>query len=396
MNTNTNDTLEGLTTDNQLQNGELFDRVTSILDQARANVVRSVNNQMVIAYWLIGREIVEAAQGGDKRAEYGKKVLEELSARLSHRYGKGFSVTNLRYFRSFYQTYSERLPEIRHMVCDESDRLDGISQKHHKACDVLEDMSLAVEKNECIQGFSPLLSWSHYRTLTKVENRNERQFYELEAEKESWSVPQLDRQINTFLFARLLKSRDKVGLMKLMREGHSPKTPIDTIKDPYILDFLALPDSDVLHESKLEKAIINNLQLFLLELGKGFAFVGRQKRLQFDDDLFYIDLVFYNCILKCYLLIDLKIGELTHQDVGQMDSYVRMFDDRYITPGDNPTIGLILCSKKNGTIAKYSVLNNSKQLFASKYMLYLPTEEELKREIQHQRQLIEEGLIHDP
>ena len=395
MNTNTNSSGQGPIIDHQPQNGELFDRVAFILDQARASVVRSVNNQMVIAYWLIGREIVKAAQGGDERAEYGKKVLEELSARLSNKYGKGFSVTNLRYFRLFYQTYVERLPEIRHMVCDESVQLEGISKNHHKACDVLEDMSLAVQISECFQGFSPVLSWSHYRALTKVENRNERLFYELEAEKEGWSVPHLERQINTFLFARLLKSRDKAGVMRLTREGHSPKNPIDTIKEPYILDFLGLPDSDVLHESKLEKAIISNLQSFLLELGKGFAFVGRQKRLQFDDNFFYIDLVFYNCILKCYLLIDLKIGELTHQDVGQMDSYVRIFDDRYITPGDNPTIGLILCSKKNETIAKYSVLNNSKQLFASKYMLYLPTEEELKREIQHQRQLIEEGSKND-
>jgi len=395
MNTNTNNSGQGPVTVDKPQNGELFDRVAFILDQARANVVRSVNNQMVIAYWLIGREIVKEAQGGDERAEYGKKVLEELSARLSQRYGKGFSVTNLRYFRLFYQTYAERLPEIRHMACDESGQLDWSSQNHHMACDVLEDITLAVEKSEAIQGFSPVLSWSHYRALTKVENRNERLFYEIEAEKENWNVKHLERQINTFLFARLLKSRDKVGLMKLTREGHNPKNPIDTIKEPYILDFLGLPDSDVLHESKLEKAIISNLQSFLLELGKGFAFVGRQKRLQFDDDFFYIDLVFYNCILKCYLLIDLKIGELTHQDVGQMDSYVRIFDDRYITPGDNPTIGLILCSKKNETIAKYSVLNNSKQLFASKYMLYLPTEEELKREIQHQRQLIEEGSKHD-
>ena len=188
MNINTNDSWKGLVANDQLQTGELFDRVASILDQARANVVRSVDNQMVIAYWLIGREIVDAAQDGDERAKYGKKVLEELSARLSHRYGKGFSVTNLRYFRLFYQTYSERLPEIRHMACDESDRLDGILQIHHKACDVLEHMSLAVEKNECIQGFSPLLSWSHYRTLTRVENRNERLFYELETEKEGWSA----------------------------------------------------------------------------------------------------------------------------------------------------------------------------------------------------------------
>ena len=175
----------------------------------------------------------------------------------------------------------------------------------------------------------------------------------------------------------------------MTREGQVIKAPIDTIKNPYILDFLGLPDPDVLHESKIEKAIIDNLQSFLLELGKGFAFFGRQKRIQFDDNFFYIDLVFYNCILKCYLLIDLKIGELSHQDIGQMDSYVRMFDDKYITEGDNPTIGLILCAKKNETIARYSVLNDSQQLFASKYMLYLPTEEELVQELDRERKLIE-------
>jgi len=374
------------------QDDTLFDRVVSILDQAQANVVRSVNNQMIIAYWLIGREIVQELQSGDERAEYGKKVLGDLSARLSERYGKGFSATNLRYFRLFYQTYADRVPEIHHTACDELESSDGDRQIHHTACDELENLSHSVEncESEGIRGFSPFLGWSHYRTLTKVENRNERLFYELEAEKEGWSVRDLQRQINTFLFARLLKSRDKTGLMELTRRGSSPKTPIDAIKDPYILDFLALPDSPVLYESNLENAIISNLQSFLLELGKGFAFVARQKRLQFEDDFFYIDLVFYNCILKCYLLIDLKIGELTHQDIGQMDSYVRMFDDKFITEGDNPTIGLILCSRKNETIVKYSVLNNSKQLFASKYMLYLPTEEELKREIEHHRQLLEE------
>jgi predicted nuclease of restriction endonuclease-like (RecB) superfamily len=374
----------------QPQDSTLFDRVASILDQARANVVRAVNNQMIIAYWLIGREIVQELQSGDERAEYGKKVLEDLSTMLTEKYGKGFSATNLRYFRLFYQTYADRVPEIHHKPCDELGSSDGTRQIHHKPCDELENLSRSVENSEGVQGFSPLLSWSHYRTLTKVENRNERLFYELEAEKEGWSVPDLQRQISTFLFARLLKSRDRAGLMELTRKGNSPKTPVDAIRDPYILDFLALPDSPGLHESGIEKAIISNLQSFLLELGKGFAFVGRQKRLQFEDDFFYIDLVFYNCILKCYLLIDLKIGELTHQDIGQMDSYVRMFDDKYITDSDSPTIGLILCSRKNETIVKYSALNNSKQLFASKYMLYLPTEEELKREIEHHRQLLEE------
>ncbi len=370
-------------------NRDLFNRVVAILDRARTNVVRSVNSEMVVAYWLIGREIVQELQSGEGRAEYGKRVLEELASRLTEQYGKGFSVTNLRYFRLFHQVYADRRPEIRHKACDISDRSSNRRKIHHKPCDVLEDMNFVVSESETIQGFSPNLSWSHYRTLTKVENRNERLFYEIEAEKEGWSVPHMERQIHTFLFARLLKSRDKAGVMVLTREGHNLHAAVDTIKDPYILDFLGLPDSKLLHESRIEKAIINNLQSFLLELGKGFAFVGRQMRLQFDDEMFYVDLVFYNCILKCYLLIDLKIGELTHQDVGQMDSYVRMFDDKYITEGDNPSIGLILCAKKNEAIAKYSVLKGNKQLFASKYMLYLPTEDELRMEIERERRLIE-------
>ncbi len=366
---------------------DLFDRVVSILEQARANTVRAINNNMVIAYWLIGREIVLEIQGGEERAEYGKQVIEGLSSQLKGKYGRGFSITNLRYFRTFYTVYSERRPEIRQIGSGELGT-DGIRQSQSG---VLGDMSLAVEKVDEARGFSPQLGWSHYQVLMGVENRNERLFYEIEAEKAGWEVKHLERQIHTLLFARLLKSRNKAGVMDLAREGQIVKTPTDAIRNPYILDFLGLPDSDILHESEIEKAIINNLQSFLIELGKGFAFVGRQKRIQFDADYFYVDLVFYNCILKCYLLIDLKIGELTHQDVGQMDSYVRMFDDKYLTEGDNPTIGLILCAKKNETIAKYSVLKENKQIFASKYMLYLPTEEELRREIERERRLIEEG-----
>jgi predicted nuclease of restriction endonuclease-like (RecB) superfamily len=369
----------------KLEGTDLFERVVSILEQARSNVQRSINNNMVIAYWLIGREIVQQIQGGEERAEYGKKLIEKLSSRLIHKYGRGFSITNLRYFRTFYSTYSNRIPEIRHITCGELDE----SKRRHTQSGVLDDMSMAVDHSQQELGFSPSLGWSHYRTLMNVEHFNERLFYEIETEKEGWNVEQLKRQINTFLFARLLKSKNKAGVMALTREGNTIQTATDTIKNPYILDFLGIPDSAILHETKLEEAIINNLQSFLLELGKGFAFVGRQKRMQFDDSFFYIDLVFYNCILKCYLLIDLKIGELTHQDVGQIDGYVRMFDDKYLSEGDNPSIGLILCSKKNETIAKYSVLNNSKQLFASKYMLFLPTEEELQREIERERRLIE-------
>jgi len=364
----------------------LFDRVVTILEQARTNVIRTVNSEMVLAYWYIGREIVQELQKGKNRAEYGKQIIKELSAKLNKKYGKGFSSTNLWYFRQFYVVYSNRRPKIRHKACGELISME----KLHKPCGVLDDLSLAVEKSEALQGFSPLLSWSHYRTLSKVEHKNERLFYEIEAEKEGWSVPVLERQIHSFLFARILKSRDKNGVLKLATEGQSVKNPADIIKEPYILDFLGLPDSKQIHESKLESAIIDNIQSFLLELGKGFAFVARQKRLQYEDEFFYVDLVFYNCILKCYLLIDLKIGKLAHQDVGQIDSYVRMFDDLFITKDDNPTIGLILCSEKNESIARYSVLNNSKQLFASKYMLYLPTEEELERELERERRSIEE------
>ncbi len=355
----------------------LYNRIVEILNSARAGVVRSVNNHIVIAYWLIGKEIVEVLQQGEDKAEYGKNLIEEVSQKLSQEYGKGFSSTNLKYFRLFYQTYSDRKPEIRHSASDESH-------------DVLDDMIKSLTKKGALKSFSPSLSWTHYRVLSKIENINERLFYEIEAEKENWSVNQLERQIHTFLFARLLKSKNKAGVIKLIKEGNIVTSPVDIIKEPYVLDFLGLKDIKEFHESKLESAIITHLQEFLLELGKGFAFVTRQKRMQLGDEYFYIDLVFYNCILKCYLLIDLKMGKLTHQDVGQIDSYVRMFDAEFIAKDDNPTIGLVLCSEKNEVIAKYSVLKENKQIFASKYMLYLPTEEELRNEIKREQKLIKE------
>jgi predicted nuclease of restriction endonuclease-like (RecB) superfamily len=379
----------------------LLDRVVSILEQARANVVKAVNSNMIIAYWLIGREIVNEIQQGEERADYGKKVISNLSRNLTKKYGRGFSTTNLWYLRQFYIVYSDRNPEIPHKACGESfppaklhkacGELEnaGKEKKNHKAAEVLEDMTLAIAKTSEIQGFSSALSWSHYRTLIKVEHKNERLFYEIEAEKEGWSVPHLQRQINTFLFARLLKSRDKVGVMRLTREGNKIETPSDVIKSPYILDFLGLPESEKLHELKLEQAIINNIQLFLLELGKGFAFVARQKRISTETKEFYIDLVFYNYHLKCFILVDLKTGELTHQDVGQMDMYVRMFDDLEKGKDDNPSVGLILCTEKDRAIVKYSVLNENKQLFASKYMLYLPSEQVLVQELEREKRLIE-------
>lgn len=364
----------------------LFDRVAGILDEARSAAVRSVNSAMVLAYWHIGREMVETLQGGDPRADYGKRLVGDLSIRLAKRYGAGFSTTNLWYFRQFYLTYSDRKPEILHKARGESAR----PEKLHKARgeSALTRLGRAVEGRQPIRGFSSRLSWSHYRTLLGVEHPSERSFYELEAEEGGWSVPHLERQIHTLLFARLLKSRNREGVLALARAGQKIEKPIDALKDPYILDFLDLPDGGRLRETDLEAAIIDKLQAFLLELGKGFAFVARQRRLAYEDEHFYVDLVFYHTILKCYLLIDLKVGKLTHQDVGQMDSYVRLFDDQFTTEGDNPTLGLVLCAEKNETIAKYSVLNEGRQIFAARYLKHLPSEAELKREIQRERRLI--------
>ncbi|OGB30500.1 MAG: hypothetical protein A3F78_14710 [Burkholderiales bacterium RIFCSPLOWO2_12_FULL_61_40] len=355
-------------------------RVVAILDQARANVVRAVNSNMVIAYWLIGREIVQALQGGEERADYGSKLLAELSSSLKQRYGRGFSTTNLKYFRLFYQAYAKRMPEIRHKACDELPGQDNLR--------ILEDMAVALEAVERVKGFSPNLSWSHYRTLSTVDHRAERLFYEIEAERCNWSQPVLERQIHSHLFARLLKSKDKAGVLQLAMEGQVVERPMDVMKSPYVLDFLDIPESTRLHESDLETAIIGKLQPFLLELGKGFAFVARQHRVSTESQHFYVDLVFYNYLLKCFVLIDLKMGKLTHQDVGQMDMYVRMFDDLRRGEGDNPSVGLILCAERDEVVARYSVLNESQQLFASKYMLYLPSEEELRAEIAREQQQI--------
>jgi predicted nuclease of restriction endonuclease-like (RecB) superfamily len=361
----------------EVGHGSLMDRVVSILEQARANVARSINSNIVIAYWLIGREMVVALQGGGERAEYGERLLGELSEQLTKRYGRGFSVTNLRYFRLFYQAFNDRVPEIHHSTSDE---LRVLTQEA-----VLDDLATALEKTGQRKGFSPNLSWTHYRALSKIDERAERLFYEIETEKAGWSVTVLERQIHSFLFARLLKSRDKAGVLALVDQGQTVRQPIDVIKQPYVLDFLNLPDQKQLHESDIESAIIENLQPFLLELGKGFAFVARQYRVTTESQHFFIDLVFYNFLLKCFVLIDLKIGRLEHQDVGQMDMYLRIFDDLKRGEGDNATVGLILCAEKDEIVARYSILHESQQMFASKYMLYLPTEDELRNELARER-----------
>lgn len=360
----------------------LFDRVAKIVESARTRTVKTVNNETVMAYWLIGREIVLELQGGEERAKYGQAVIADLSRRLTARYGSGFSAANLKNFRQFYVTFSDRQPQIGYPPGSESGELSGTALVHQP------------EGSESPSGFHPNLSWSHYRALMRVDKPAARRFYEAEAARSNWSRRDLERQISTLFYERLLASRDQSAMLEGVASSASAQNLMDVLKDPYVLEFLDLPEVPQLHESQLEQAIIDNLQRFLLELGKGFSFVARQKRMRFDDKDFYVDLVFYNYLLKCFVLIDLKLGELTHQDIGQMDGYVRMFEAHGKVEGDNPTIGLILCSEKNEAIVHYSVLNESRQLFASKYMLYLPTEAELKREVERERALIENQLGH--
>jgi predicted nuclease of restriction endonuclease-like (RecB) superfamily len=381
----------------------LFQRVAAILDQARSNVARSVNTNMVLAYWLIGREIVQVVQEGEERAEYGKRVLDTLSERLAARYGRGFSVANLKNFRQFYLVYPDRI-EIRYPAGSESEAVSKRDPMGSEFAIVgtlaplgegsVSGVPVVLAASDAAHGFSPQLSWSHYRALMRVSDTEAREFYEREAAECGWTKAQLERQIQSSYYQRILANQGKAGLVAADRERlPGEPTPAEAIlKTPYVLEFLGLPDSPELHESALEQAIIDNLQSFLLELGKGFSFVARQKHIRFDDDDFYIDLVFYNYILKCFLLIDLKIGKLTHRDVGQVDGYVRLFEDRFKVPGDNPTIGLILCSDKSEAVAKYSVLSEGQQIFASKYLQFLPSEQELMLEIERERKLIEAAI----
>ena len=367
----------------------LFDRVAAILEQARGNVVRAVNTNMVLAYWLIGREIVLDLQGGEERAEYGKQVIETLSARLTERYGSGFSYRNLQWFKQFYLAYRERRAILHPMGAE-----FRVTSKLHPAgaewVPVGENSPLG---GESMKGFSPQLSWSHYRVLSGVENREAREFYERETIAGGWDKRTLERQIHTQYYERCLHSQQPE---KIVADGRklqkTAPSAIEMLKNPYVLEFLGYPNFAELRESDVEAAIITHLQRFLLELGNGFAFVARQKHIRIEEDDRFIDLVFYHCHLKFYLLIDLKLGKLTHGDVGQMDGYVRMYDGLFIAPDDNPTIGLILCTEKSEAVARYSVLNDRKQIFASKYLPSLPSEEQLRLEITRERRLIEAAM----
>ena len=352
----------------------IFGRIVDILEEARTHVARTVNSAMVVAYWLIGREIVEEEQQGSKRADYGKALIEGLSERLSERYGRGYSAISLWNMRKFYQKYMDRTPAILSPMGKESGQLKILSPLGKESTPEQRSMG-----TEFATGFHPDLSWSHYRALMRVENEEARQFYEQEAARNNWNKRQLERQINTLLFERLLKSRDKDGVLQLANEGQATEHPIDIIKDPYTLEFLGLPESHRLLESDLEEALTSHMQEFLLELGSGFAFVARQKRLTLDGDHFYADLVFYHVRLKCYVIIDLKTEKLSHGEIGQMQMYVHYFDREVCTQKDNPTIGLILCTDKNDAVVEYVLDKGNERIFASRYKLELPPKEELRR-----------------
>jgi predicted nuclease of restriction endonuclease-like (RecB) superfamily len=329
----------------------LYSHIRNILEEARNKVYRAANFAMVQAYWQIGKSIVEEEQKGQGRAEYGKELIKKLSTKLRTEYGKGFTESNIKYMRQFYNTF---------------------------------------KKSHALRGE---LSWTHYRLLLKVEEEQARKFYMTEAIECNWSTRTLERQINSLYFERMVMS-SKEGRPLVKEEAESKKVNMkvrDIIKDPYVLEFLDLKPNTSFYEQELEQAIIDQLQAFMLELGKGFCFVARQYRVTTESGKhFRIDLVFYNYILKCFLLIDLKTAELTHQDIGQMDMYVRFYEDNFRQKNDNPTIGLILCTEKDKTVVKYSLLNESKQLFASKYKTYLPTEKQLKKEIERERKMLEQ------
>ena len=330
----------------------LLQNIAAVIAQARSQVRAAVNSAMVQSYWEIGRLIVEHEQQGEKRAAYGKQQLQSLSAALTAQFGKGFDVSNLRNMRQFYLTFPIR---------------DSVRRE---------------------------LSWTHYRRLLRVENEQARQWYLNEAVSQNWSARALDRQIGVLYYERLLSSQDKstVAAEAAQHVQAAAENIRDYLRDPYILDFLNLQDKTY-QENDLEQSIIGHLQQFLLELGKGFAFVERQQRIRFDDEDFYIDLVFYNFKLKCFLLIDLKLGKLKHQDIGQMDTYIRLYDEQYKGTDDNPTIGLVLCSEKSEAVVRYSVLSEQKQLFAAKYLPHLPSEEELKRLLEWERERMEKGRL---
>ena len=326
---------------------QIYKRVRDVLEQARSQALQAVNRAMVVAYWEIGRLIVEEEQAGKARADYGKGLIQELSKRLRTDFGKGFDRTNLQHMRAFFLAY--------------------------RNCD-------AVRRE---------LSWTHYRLLLRLEKAEARAFYEQEAVNSRWSTRELERQIGSMLFERLALSRDKEGVRALAEKGHSIAVPADLIKDPYVLEFTGIPQDQRFLETDLEEALIDKLQQFLLELGKGFAFMGRQQRITLDHKHYYVDLVFYNRLTRCFVLIDLKVGELTHENLGQMQMYVNYYQRELTADDENPPLGIVLCTDKSEAVVRYTLPEGNQQIFASRYKLHLPTEEELANQVQQQRLALE-------
>ncbi|VTX57872.1 Uncharacterised protein [uncultured Leptotrichia sp.] len=327
-----------------------INEIKKILKNARQKAYTAVNSAMVEAYWEIGRRIVEEEQNGKERAEYGKEILQNLSKELTEEFGKGYSYRTLREIRQFYLMFSD------------------------------------FEKWRTV---SAKLTWSHFQKVLRVSDEKARIFYLTEAAENMWSVRTLDRNISTLYYNRIVASIDKKTVEDEMKEKIKSLQTEEFIKNPVVLEFLDLPTNMSYTESQLEKALTDDIQKFMMELGKGFAFVERQQHIRTENSDFYIDLVFYNYILKCFVIVELKTEKLTHQDIGQLDMYVRMYDDLKKQENDNPTIGLLLCTETDGTIIKYSILNDNKNLFASKYVNYLPSEEELINEIERQKTLFE-------
>ena len=342
----------------ELRNEEKFyEQVIQLFKNAKSSVTAAVNMTMVYSYYEAGRMIVEEEQNGKERAEDGKYILKELSVRLTEKLGKGFSYDNLKLMRKFYIEFSK--DQIRETVFPQSENLPKTKE-----------------------GRKFYLSWSHYLVLMRIKNIDERHFYEIETYKNQWSKRELARQYSSSLYERLALSRNKDEVMKLALEGQIIEKPEDIFKDPYVLEFTGLPELAVYSESELETRIIDNLQKFLLELGRGFTYVGRQVRFTFEEEHYRVDLVFYNRLLRCFVLFDLKIGQLKHQDIGQMQMYVNYYDRKIKLEDENPTIGIILCKDKKDAIVEMTLPEDNNQIFASKYQTVLPSKEELKNIIE--------------
>jgi len=367
---------------------QLYERIALILDEARSRVARTVNTAIVRAYWLVGREIVEVEQQGAERAGYGEGLMKQLAARLARRFGKGFSLASIKRMRQFYLAFPR-------------DSALGATEDEKGST----PLSLSLEGDGAPKGatllsllpgsaalFPPMLAWSHYLVLLRVARPEARAFYEIEAARESWSVRELERQVAALLFERLAMNKNAERVLALAREGQQVSVPSDVLKDPFVLEFLGLSESSTTQERDLEQVIIDRLEDFLLELGKGFCFVARQKRVTLDGDHFYVDLVFYNRLLRCFVLVDLKLGKLTHQDLGQMQMYVNYFDRFQRADHEAKTIGIVLCSDKNDAMVRITLPDDNEQILAARYQMYLPTEDELRAELEREREEAERVL----